>query len=131
MTSHASLLSVGYLCWHWSMASKRGTTADRVWKDSHRFGCRCDGTHEVGGDREEAVRYASDACVAPCKPYEPCPTAPLDWNTVRAAFAQAEALKSLRKIALAMEAVASAPVMCMDSDAFASVAAPLRGSSEG
>lgn len=93
------------------------TTAEKVWAGSHRYGCKCDGKHEPGPGRSEG-RY-SDGSIGACSPDEPCSTASVEWNAVRASFAQAAALKPLGRIGSMLEELATAPLMGTDKDAIA------------
>jgi hypothetical protein len=78
------------------------TIAKKVWKNSHRFGCTCTDSEEAIGP---SGRY-SDGSRAPCYFDGPCPTASVEWNAVRAAFAQADGLKRLGSIVIEVENVA-------------------------
>jgi hypothetical protein len=111
------------------MAAKKIRIADRVWRGSHRYGCKCDGDHESGGGREKPPRY-TDGSVGACDSHEPCPTASVEWNAVRASFASALALKPLSKIASNLEELATAPIMGTDREALSSVASAIQALAE-
>ena len=75
------------------------------------------------------ARY-TDGSVAPCEAFLACPTAAPEWNAVRAAFALAEALKPLVRIAKNLEELATAPLMGTDKDALSAVASAISQAAE-